>query len=192
MARAGRKRKMDYDSEEFYEAVALLAKYGNSDGAIAELLSLKFGKTYSPETFSRIKNEKDKDGNPTEHSLRLRQALAGVRHETNMAGRATYLQMALGQRKVKTVTSQRLKLQDGSLTEDEIITTVETELAPNMQALSTWLFNHDEDWREKTIKNKKEEVDAGVNELPSALNVRVTYNRKEDIQLQEKFEKPGQ
>ena len=189
--KSGRPQKFNYDSKEFYDEVENLAKQGYSDRTIAHQLIVKFGDTLSPQKFSEYKNEKDESGNLTERASKLSEALARGREVINAAARATYLQMALGQRKLKTVTSQHLRLQDGTLSDDEVITTVESEVAPNMQALATWLFDHDAEWRENTIQNKREESEVAGDDLPTAINVRITYNQKEDINLQDKFEKPG-
>ena len=189
--KGGRPQKFNYDSKEFYDEVENLAKQGYSDRTIAYQLIVKFGDTLSPQKFSEYKNEKDENGNLTERASKLSEALARGREVINAAARATYLQMALGQRKLKTITSEHLRLKDGTLSEDEVITTVESEVAPNMQALATWLFDHDAEWRENTIQNKRAESVVVGDDLPSAINVRITYNKKEDINLQDKFEKPG-
>ena len=79
----------------------------------------------------------------------------------NSIVRGAYLKAALGGKKIKnkTVTTRKLKI-DGVYTEDEEIQTTEgeTELPPNMQALSTWLYHHDEEWR-KVERRQDEESD---------------------------------
>ncbi len=136
------------------------------------------------------------------------------------AARSTYYQMALGQRRVKTVRKSAVSkrcpccydndmvpkedcqrcggtgwynLTDKVITED-----TEMELAPNMQALATFLYNNDPEWRENVLKMKREEAEAAAaaggagDGLPTAVNIRITYNQKEDLALQEKFKKPSQ
>lgn len=195
MGKQGKTRpfKFDYDSEDFYKEIERLAASGYTDQSIAYGLTEKFGESLSPETFSRLKNEKDADGQFVERAIQIRQALARGRDAVNRAVRATYLQMALGQRKLKSVTHQRFRLKDGTLTEDELVSTTETDVQPSLQALSTWLFNHDEEWHSTVIARKREESEAGVgNEIPAEVNVRITYNQKSDLELQEKYDKQSQ
>lgn len=193
--KVGRPPKFDYESSEFYQAIQELASMGYSDTSIAYELQQKFGESLTPETFSRFKHEKKKNGEPTERSKELNQALARGRNTLMQMARSTYFQMALGQRTVKTTTKQRIRLQDGTLTDDEVISTQEMELAPNMQALATMLFNHDSEWRENILRQKQAEAQAAeakAKELPSVVNLRITYNQKSDLELQEKFKKPSQ
>lgn len=94
--------------------------------------------------------------------------------------------MALGQRVVKTSTKDG----DGNTTQ-----VTEMEVAPNMQALATLLFNHDDEWRENILRKRREEAEAsssGEGGLPSTVNVRITYNQKSDLELQDKFRKPSE
>lgn len=194
-SKVGRPPKFDYDNPEFYQVVQELASMGYSDSSIAYELQKKYGESLTPETFSRFKNEKKKNGEPTDRSKQLCQALAHGRSTLMQMARSTYFQMALGQRTVKTTTKQRIRLQDGTLTDDELISTQEMELAPNMQALATMLYNHDDEWRENILRHKQAEAEAAkakAKELPSVVNLRITYNQKSDLELQEKFKKPSQ
>lgn len=185
--------KFDYNSEEFYAEIERLALNGYTDQSIAYGLVEKFGVSLRPQGFSEFKNEKDEAGALTDRARRITEALARGRDKVNQAVRATYLQMALGQRKVKSQTTQRLRLPGGTLTDDEVISTTETEIQPSLQALSVWLFNHDKDWRDNVIAHKREEAEAGAeNEIPAEVNVRITYNQRADLELQKKFEKPSQ
>ena len=193
--KAGRPPKFDYSNLEFYQYIQDLASMGYTDAAIAYELTGKFKESITPETFSRFKHEKKKNGEPTERSKLLNQALLRGRDTLMQMARSTYFQMALGQRTVKTTTKQRIRLQDGTLTDEELVSTQEMELAPNMQALATMLFNHDNEWRENILRHKQAEAQAAeakAKELPSVVNLRITYNQKSDLELQEKFKKPSQ
>lgn len=55
--------------------------------------------------------------------------------------------MALGGIKTKSTVVRKLKDQDGNLTGEEELQVSESELAPNLQAMSVWLYHHDEEWR---------------------------------------------
>lgn len=194
-SKVGRPPKFDYDNPEFYQHIQDLASMGYTDTSIAQELAKKYGETLTPETFSRFKHEKRKNGEPTPRSKMLNQALVRGRDTLMQMARSTYFQMALGQRTVKTITRQRIRTQDGALTDDEVISTQEMELAPNMQALATMLFNHDDEWRENILRHKQAEAEAAeakAKELPSVVNLRITYNQKSDLELQEKFKKPSQ
>ena len=53
---------------------------------------------------------------------------------------------------------RKLKDQDGNLTGEEELQVSESELAPNLQAMSVWLYHHDEEWR-KVERRQDEESD---------------------------------
>ncbi|MBR5043012.1 MAG: hypothetical protein IKX67_07200 [Bacteroidales bacterium] len=212
------KLKFDYDSQEFYTAIEELANAGYSDASIAYGLADKFGKGLAPETFSRFKNEQDDKGEPTERAKSINQALARGRSGILQAARSTYYQMALGQRKTSIVRRNAVQKRcpccfenDMSpkddckrcggtgwyyLTDKVITEESEMEIAPNMQALATFLYNNDPEWRDNILRKKREEAEAaaagGDSGLPTAVNIRITYNQKEDLALQEKFKKPSQ
>ena len=74
---------------------------------------------------------------------------------------------------------------DGNKVNDTTVTTTEQELPPNMQALSTWRFNHDPEFR-KTLQQMKK-MDVSVEDKTiDKIKVNITYNKKEDTELQEK------
>ncbi|MBQ3765894.1 MAG: hypothetical protein II874_04075 [Bacteroidales bacterium] len=133
------------------------------------------------------------------------------------AARSTYYQMALGQRKTSIVRRNAVQKRcpccfENDMTPkedctrcggtgwyyltDKVITEEsEMEIAPNMQALATFLYNNDPEWRENILRKKREEAEAAAaggdsSGLPTAVNIRITYNQKEDLALQEKFKKP--
>lgn len=193
-----RPEKFDYTGKEFLSAIESFAEQGYTDASIAYSLGDKFdGLRLNPEYFSRIKNEKGKNGKPTKRALAISQALARGRVNVNAAVRATYLQMALGQRTVKTTITRRLRAKDGLDVEDpdaEVVETTEMELAPNMQALSTWMYNHDNEWHDAILRRKKEEAAfaSAEDDGETEVSVNITYNQKSDLELQEKMKKPSQ
>ena len=148
----GRKPKHDYTSEEFLSQVESYAKKGFTDKEIAYAIGLE------PETFCRKKVE----------VCQLSQVLSRGRAQINAAVRAKFLAVALGGIKTKSTTRRKLRLEDGTLTDEEEIQTVENELAPSLQAMSTWLYHHDEEWRKIERNQDVEEdipadIDRGVN-----------------------------
>ena len=138
----GRKPKFDYKSEEFFSQVETYAKKGFTDREIAFALGL------APQTFCEKKNE---------HS-ELCEVLARGRATITAAVRAKFLAMALGGIKTKSTVVRKLKDQDGNLTGEEELQVSESELAPNLQAMSVWLYHHDEEWR-KVERRQDEDAD---------------------------------
>lgn len=160
---AGRPRKFDYDGDDFYDEILALSMQGLTDAEIADALEDRFGQSLDPETFISMKNgnyHRWSDKENEKRSARIVKALARGRRKTNTLVRGAYLKGALGGKKIKTktVVTRRLKL-DGVYTDDEEIQTseTETEMPYNMQALATWLYNHDEEWRARTNKKKEEQ-----------------------------------
>lgn len=139
--RAGRKPKKYYKSEEFINEIESLAKKGLTDKEIA--LSIGLNPTYFCE----------KKGELTEIS----EALTRARAQINSIVRQKYLAIGLGGLKTKAITRRKIEI-DGELTDGDVIQETETELPPNPNVLATWLFNHDEEWRQKTIDGKKLDV----------------------------------
>lgn len=148
----GRKPKYDYTSEEFLSQVESYAKKGFTDKEIAYAIGL------CPQKFC------EKKGKIKE----LREVLSRGRAQINAAVRAKFLAVALGGIKTKSTTRRKLRLEDGTLTDEEEIQTVENELAPSLQAMSTWLYHHDEEWR-KIERNQDDDedipsdIDHGIN-----------------------------
>ena len=148
--------KHDYDSEEFYQDIYAFAMQGLNDGEIADKLNL------DPDTFGAMKggiyhvwNEEQNK----ERSSKIVGVLGRARRSVNGIIRGRYLKAALGgiKTKNKTTTKRKLKI-NGEYTDDEEVMTseTETELPPNMQALATWLYHHDPDWR-KVERNQDED-----------------------------------
>lgn len=138
----GRKPKFDYRGEEFLSQVETYAKKGFTDREIAFALGL------APQTFCEKKNEHPE----------LCEVLARGRATITAAVRAKFLAMALGGIKTKSTVVRKLKDQDGNLTGEEEIQVSESELAPNLQAMSVWLYHHDEEWR-KVERRQDEDAD---------------------------------
>jgi len=163
--------KFDYNSNEFYEELFALAFQGLTDAEIADGLSDKFGQTLTPGVFCKMKNGNYEGWNKKqneERSERISQVLAHARRKINSIVRGAYLKAALGGKKIKskTITKRKLRI-DGVYTDDEDIQTSETEqeLPYNMQAMSTWLYHHDEEWRK--VERKQDE---DASDIPSEIN----------------------
>lgn len=135
----GRKPKHNYTSEEFLSQVESYAKKGFTDKEIAYAIGLE------PETFCRKKAE----------VCQLSQVLSRGRAQINATVRAKFLAMALGGIKTKNTIRRKIRNDDGSETGEEEIQVTEVELAPSLQAQTTWLYHHDEEWR-KIERNQDE------------------------------------
>lgn len=164
-----RPRKFDYDSDDFYDEILALAMQGLTDAEIADSLEDKFGESLSPEVFCTMINgnyEAWSDEENKKRSERLSKVLARGRRKINSIIRGAYLKAALGGKKIKSKTTVRRKLKiDGVYTEDEEIQTSETEqeLPYNIQAMATWLYHHDKDWRKVERNQDEESSDIPIN-----------------------------
>ena len=137
--------KHDYSNPEFHKKIEGYSAKGYTDKEIAIELDL------SPTYFSELK---------TEH-IGMSEALARGRAKINMAVRQQYLAASLGQVKKKTVTRKLPSKHDGEefIDVDGLVVYETTEDGvPNLQGLGNWLFNHDEEWRQKTIEGKRLDV----------------------------------
>lgn len=130
-SKGGRKPKYDYRGEEFLSLVESYAKKGFTDKEIACALGI------APQFFCEKKN------GFSELSERLQRARAGV----TAVVRAKFLAMGLGGIKTKSITRRRLKDKDGNVIDEWEEHVVESELAPNLSALATWLEHYDTEWR---------------------------------------------
>ena len=138
----GRKPKFDYRGEEFLSQVETYAKKGFTDREIAFALGL------NPTYFYEMKAKY------AEITDLLARGLATI----TAAVRAKFLAVALGGIKTKSTVVRKLKDQDGNLTGEEELQVSESELAPNLQAMSVWLYHHDEEWR-KVERRQDEDAD---------------------------------
>ena len=145
----GRPPKFNYAGDEFYEEIYNLAMQGATNSEIAAGLADRFAETLTADTFSLMVKGRYSHWTAEqneEYGGRLRRVLAQARENINKIVRGRYLKAALGGIKTKNRTTRRLRI-NGELTDDEEIQTTEIELPPNMQALSTWLYHHDPEWR---------------------------------------------
>ena len=143
----------------------------------------------NPEVFSRMKNGEYDGWNEQENKLRsmlICQALSQARTKLGLYYKGVYDKMALGKWKTKTVTiTERDGVdKEGNKVKDTTTTTTEQELPPNMQALSTWRFNHDPEFRRTLQQMKKMDVSVDDKTIDK-IKVNIVYNKKEDTELQE-------
>lgn len=142
--------KFDYESDSFYKTIYTLAMQGMTDAEIASVGLLEtLGKSLCPQTFSEMKNGCYSGWTEEENRTRaprISEALSHARAKVNSAVRGRYLKLALGGIKVTTTIKRKLKVGE-EYTDAEEIQVNESELPPNLQALSTWLNNHDPEWR---------------------------------------------
>lgn len=171
MAKFGTNKPLfDYDGEDFYRQIRELAMKGCSDTQIGVMLTNESGNHLGMSTFSSMKNgkyERWSDEENKRRSAKIVEVLAQARQTINTAMRATYIQMALGKVKTKAVTTTtRHLVVNGEQTEDELVQTSETvqEHAPNMQAIATWLYHHDEEWRKVHDGDIDEDMPTNVTE----------------------------
>jgi hypothetical protein len=171
VSRPERTPKYDYDSKEtFYDVIGKYASQGMTDTEIAYSMDLL------PTTFSRMKHGKIEHWTKEQNERRseqIRQVLASARARANGVVRAAYFRTAIGGKKIKTVTKRYVQarcLCNGEnkdchecggtgwivLTDKAIIQETESELPPNLQAQSNWLYQHDPEWR-KISRGKEDE-----------------------------------
>ncbi len=163
--------KFDYDADDFYDEILALSMQGFCDAEIADALEDKFGESLDPDVFGSMKNGKYANWTDEENerrSARINRVLARGRRKVNGIVRGVYLKAALGKVKTKgkSVTRRKLRI-GGEYTDDEEIQTTESEqqLAPNMQALATWLYHHDPEWRKVERR-----LDEDASEVPTDID----------------------
>lgn len=163
------KPRHDYESKAFLDKIEGFAKKGYTDKEIAYEIDLT--QTY----FSDLKRD----------STAISEALARGRAKINNIVRQRFLAVGLGGIKVKSVTKQKSKYADAIPGDDDMVVhETETELAPNLSALATWLFNHDEEWREKTIEGKRIDVTSKGEKVNTDPVVFVSASELDDDVLQ--------
>ncbi|MEG1693453.1 MAG: hypothetical protein RR312_08695 [Bacteroidales bacterium] len=138
-SKGGRKPMFDYAGEEFLANVEKLAKKGLTDREIAFVVGI------SPQTFCEKKAK----------YLELLEVLTRGRAAITAAVRAKFLAMALGGVKTKSITKRMVKTKEGEYTGETEVMSSESELAPSLQAMSVWLYHHDEEWRK--VERKQDE-----------------------------------
>ena len=138
----GRPPKHDYDGDDFYDQVFYLAFNGAINSEIAVSMNLV------PDVFNKMVNGNYQRWSKEENarrSARLGRVLANAREKINQMVRGRYLKAALGGIKVKSKTIRYIKGEEEQTM--EVVQETETELAPNMQALTTWMYHHDPEYR---------------------------------------------
>ena len=144
----------------------------------------------APEVFSRMKNGNYDKWTEQENKLRsmlIGQALSQARVKLNLLYKGVYDKLAMGKWKTKTTTKVEKNTinKEGTPYTETITTTTEQELPPNMQALTTWRFNHDPEFKKTLQQMKKMDVSLEDKTIDK-LKVNIVYNKKEDTELQEK------
>ena len=171
-----RPRKFDYDSDEFYEAIMTLATQGLTDAEIAYSLEEKFGQHLDPEVFGAMKRGKYAPWTKEENkrrSVRLNGVLARGRARINSIVRGAYLKAALGGKKITSAVVPTIVKVECPCGGDETCEVCHgrgfiyaktqetvTELPPSMQALSTWLYHRDAEYRR--IERKMDETSEDI------------------------------
>jgi len=173
------KPKHDYDNIDFFKRIEALAMNGYTDEEIANELDL------AADVFGAMKNGKYWGWNEEENKRRGEQICGVLAHgRTKIVGlmRSAYIKSAFGGKKThsKTVRYVQDKCDcmgadkkcpkcGGTgwiiLTDKSVIQETETELAPNMQALSTLLYHYDPEFRK--IERKQDEE---ANDIPTDIN----------------------
>ena len=140
------------------------------------------------ESFSRMKNGKYEKWTEQENKLRsmlIGQVLLRARTRLSLVYKGVYDKMALGkwQTKTETTTTSERMGKDGEMYTETVTTKSVQELAPNMQALTVWRFHHDPEFRKQMTALKRMDI-AVEDKNIDKINVSVTYNKKEDLDLQ--------
>lgn len=144
----------------------------------------------APEVFSRMKNGNYDKWTEQENKLRsmlIGQALSQARVKLNLLYKGVYDKLAMGKWKTKTTTKVEKNTinKEGTPYTETITTTTEQELPPNMQALTTWRFNHDPEFKKTLQQMKKMDVSLEDKTIDK-IKVNIVYNKKEDTELQER------
>lgn len=160
----GVKPKWDYDDDEFYDLIYYHAFAGASDTEIAAQLGLE------PNVFGQMKNGNyfgwDKEKND-KRSLRICRVLTRARENINQAVRGRFLKAALGGIVTKSRTIRYIKGQEGETM--EVVQETETELPPNMNALSKWLYHRDKEYR--LLEQKIEQAEGIPQNIEQGVNI---------------------
>lgn len=191
-----RPKKYNYESKKFLDLISSLAGKGWSDKDIALDLGL------SVQHFSDLKNEKDQQtGKLTKQAEGISLALQRAREKLNLIARDVYFKTAIGQKKVKETKRvyAQVKCECGGSMDcpmclgkgfivserKSLVEEYEKELPPNNQALSVWLFNHDEEWKKGVIESKRLDITSGGEKIAPAR----VLSKKEAKELLDDLEK---
>ena len=114
------------------------------------------------------------------------QALSRARTNLRLFYKGVYGKLAAGKWKTKATTTvtRNALTKDGTPFTETTTTVTEQELPPNLQAISTWRFNHDPEFR-KTLQQMRKMDVAVEDKNIDKINVNISYNKKEDTELQE-------
>lgn len=195
------KPKFNYDSEEFYKEIYALAMQGLNDTEIAYALGDNLGvvlddagnvlqesdvKGLDPSTFTCMKEGKYKGWSDEENArrgARISKELAHGRAKILGIVRGRYLKAALGGIKVKGhVTRRRYNIVGGVKDEDNMVVeevNSEQETAPNMQALSNFLYHHDPQFR--NIQKGIDEADVMI-KVKNGVSIGKWLERENEIE----------
>lgn len=191
------KVKFDYDSDEFYEEIFTLAFQGLGDAEIADALVDKFKESLEPDTFSAMKNGRYPPWSKEENERRgerIKRVLARGRRKTNAIVRGRYLKAALGGLKTKNVQRVKRPLYDeaGEPVGEEVVQVSETEFesAPNIQALSTWLYHHDPEWR-RIQRGQDTEASDVPTDVPQGIDIDAWIRKEIETETEEPQEGSG-
>ena len=178
----GRKPKFDYTGEEFLNKISEYARKGYTDREIAFAIGMN-------ETYFYEKK--------AEHS-EISEALTSARSQLNSIVRAAFLKSALGGKKVRTCKYIQRRCEckgqnpkcpicdgEGWITPEQHREMIESELPPNPLMQEHWLRNYDPDFR----KRMKGEDDESVSDTVEGYDIKVTFNKAEDLELQERIKK---
>lgn len=154
------KPKHDYDYIDFFKRIEALAMNGYTDEEIANGLDL------AADVFGAMKNGKywgDEEDN-RRRGEQICGVLAHGRIRINALVRSACLKGAFGGKKIKSSTVKYVQDKCDcmgadkkcpkcggtgwvTLTDKAVVQEAETELAPNVQAPTTWMYRHDPEWR---------------------------------------------
>jgi len=144
----------------------------------------------TPEVFTKMKNGNYEGWNEQENSLRsmlISQVLSQARVGLTLLYKDVYNRVAAGKWKTKTVTKTEKDTvsREGVPYTEVVTTTTEQELPPNMQAITTWRYHHDPEFRGTLQQMKRMDVSVEDKTVDS-VKVSIVYNKKEDTELQER------
>lgn len=153
--------KYDYNGDDFYDEIFALAFNGANNKEIAFAMGL------NDKVFIRMYNGKYNGWNKEQnekYGTRLRNVIGRARAKNTFMVKAKYLEEALGGKK-RLVHEVHNKMRvDGQYTDDEVIQSTYAVTQPNMQALATWLYHNDPEYRK--IQRGRDIDESDPNSVP--------------------------
>lgn len=157
----GAVKKYNYDDDEFYDEILMLAMRGYTNSEIGDMLDIA-GDTFNHMLIGKYAGWTEQEN--IERSARMNKMLERGRKRIVGSLRGMYIRMALGKHSVKSVSKKYVEDRCecggsdefcpicgglGKVTRTDKWITMETEadLAPNMQALGVLLYHYDPEWR---------------------------------------------